>query len=106
MNLFKPVCSAEKIYIHKGEGKVEDLTPPAFNIPNIQAISPSSIRAVSAQGDNSNEELKYTKFLETFLPPSVVIDENDNVVHFFGMYDESLLRRTRKKRSEYPIPSL
>ena len=45
VSLFKPVCSSEKIYIHKGEGKVEDLTPPAFNIPNIQAISPTSIRA-------------------------------------------------------------
>ena len=90
VNLFKPVCSTEKIYIHKGEGKVEDLTPPAFNIPNIQAISPSSIRASNAQGENTENENKYTRFLETFLPPSVVIDENDNVIHFFGSYDDYL----------------
>lgn len=90
VNLFKPVCSAEKIYIHKGEGKVEDLTPPAFNIPNIQAISPSSIRSASMQSDGSDDEAKYTKFLETFLPPSVVIDGNDNIIHFFGSYGDYL----------------
>ena len=39
VSLFKPVCSAEKIYIHKGEGKVEDLAPPTFTIPNIHALS-------------------------------------------------------------------
>ena len=90
VNLFKPVCSAEKIYIHKGEGKVEDLTPPAFNIPNIQAISPSSIRSASMQSDGSDDEAKYTKFLEMFLPPSVVIDGNDNIIHFFGSYGDYL----------------
>ena len=90
VNLFKPVCSAEKIYIHKGEGKVEDLTPPAFNIPNIQAISPASIRQSSSQPQDGATENMYSKFLEAFLPPSVVLDENDNVVHFFGSYDDYL----------------
>ena len=90
MNLFKPVCSAGKIYIHKGEGKVEDLTPPAFNIPNIQAISPTSIRPVTSQPQNDGAENLYTKFLETFLPPSVVLDVEDNVVHFFGAYSDYL----------------
>jgi two-component system CheB/CheR fusion protein len=84
ISLFKPVCSAEKIYLHKGEGKVEDLTPPAFTIPNIQNISPRSIRAGSSQNDDSVTEGLYTKFLEKYLPASVIIDENDNVLHFFG----------------------
>ena len=51
-SVFQPVCSAEKIYIHKGEGKVEDLTPPAFNIPTIQTISLKSIHT----GDGQREE--------------------------------------------------
>ena len=90
VNLFKPVCSAEKIYIHKGDGKVEDLTPPTFNIPNIQAISPSSIRASVKPNDENNGENLYSRFLEKFLPPSVVIDRDDNVVHFFGAYSDYL----------------
>ena len=67
VNLFKPVCSAEKIYIHKGEGKVEDLTPPAFNIPNIQAISPASIRQSSSQPQDGAAENMYSLVAATGL---------------------------------------
>ena len=90
VSLFKPVCSAEKIYLHKGEGKVEDLTPPAFTIPNIQTISPRSIRAGSGQNEDSAAEGLYTKFLERFLPASVVLGEDDSVLHFFGNYADYL----------------
>ena len=90
VNVFKPVCNAEKIYIHKGEGKVEDLTPPAFNIPNIQAISLGSVHAGISQSDDAVPENIYTRFLETFLPASVILDSNDNVIHFFGSYGDFL----------------
>ncbi len=90
VNIFKPVCSAEKIYLHKGEGKVEDLTPPAFNLPNIQAISPKSIRSGSGTNPDDGAEALYTRFLERFLPASVVLDENDTVLHFFGNYQDYL----------------
>lgn len=89
VGLFKPVCGAEKIYIHKGEGKVEDLTPPTFSIPNIQAISLKSIH-MENQNDSSVAEGKYTRFLEAFLPPSVVLNEENTVLHFFGGYDDYL----------------
>ncbi len=87
-NIFKPVCGAEKIYLHKGEGKVEDLTPPTFNIPSIQAISHKSHGLVREKAVNHQRETAYTKFLEAFLPASVVLDENDTVVHFFGSYTD------------------
>ncbi|HIY08780.1 MAG TPA: PAS domain-containing protein [Firmicutes bacterium] len=90
VSLFKPVCSAEKIYVHKREGKVEDLTPPAFNIPNIQAISPRSIRAGNGQREDGAAESLYTKFLERFLPASVVLSEENTVLHFFGSYSDYL----------------
>ena len=90
VSLFKPVCSAEKIYLHKVEGKVEDLTPPTFTIPNIQAISPRSIRAGASQNDDSVAEGLYTKFLERFLPASVIINDEDTVLHFFGNYKDYL----------------
>ena len=87
VNLFKPVCSAEKIYTHKGEGKVEDLTPPTFNIPNIQALSLKRLGNLSAQpGPTADEENVYSHYLETLLPPSVVINGEDTVLHLFGGY--------------------
>ena len=87
-NLFKPVCGPEKIYLHKGEGKVEDLTPPTFSIPNIQAISLRSPFSGNGQREDRSQEEAYTRFLEMFLPASVVLDENDTVIHFFGNYSD------------------
>lgn len=90
VNLFKPVCSAEKIYIHKAEGKVEDLTPPAFNIPNIQAISLKTIRAGMTQSEETAVESRYVRFLERHLPASVVLNADNTVLHFFGSYSDYL----------------
>ena len=90
VSLFKPVCGAEKIYIHKGEGKVEDLTPPTFNIPNIQALSLKRLTSGVSPVDTGESEAMYTKFMETFLPASVVLNEEDNVLHFFGSYSDYL----------------
>ena len=90
VSLFKPMCSAEKIYIHKGEGKVEDLAPPTFNIPNIQAISLRSASISSGPQDDSSVENVYTRCMESFMPASVVLDEENNVLHFFGNYADYL----------------
>ncbi|MBM6927111.1 chemotaxis protein CheB [Pseudoflavonifractor phocaeensis] len=90
VNLFKPVCSAEKIYLHKAEGKVEDLAPPTFSIPNIQNISLKNIHAGMSQNSESAVESRYTRFLERYLPASVVLSENDTVLHFFGSYSDYL----------------
>lgn len=90
VNLFKPVCSAEKIYVHKAEGKVGDLTPPTFNIPNIQNIPLKNIHAGMSQLGESDTESRYTHFLERHLPASVILREDDTVLHFFGNYYDYL----------------
>lgn len=87
-NLFKPVCGPEKIYLHKSEGKVEDLTPPTFSIPNIQTISSHTMLFPGGQQENHDKEIAYTRFLETFLPTSVVVEADDSVIHFFGNYTD------------------
>ena len=90
VNLFKPVCSAEKIYVHKAEGKVEDLAPPTFNIPNIQNISLKSIRAGMSQGEETAVENRYVRFLERHLPATVVLSADNTALHFFGNYSDYL----------------
>ena len=89
-NLFKPVCGPEKIYLHKGEGRVEDLNPPTYTIPTIQAISRKRLGGTGAPSTQSVEENRYTKYLELFLPASVVLDTDDTVLHFFGNYADYL----------------
>ena len=64
--------------------------PPTFNIPNIQNISLKNIHAGMSQNSESAVESRYTRFLERHLPASVVLSENDTVLHFFGSYSDYL----------------
>ncbi len=89
-SVFRPVCSAEKIYIHKGEGKVDEFTPPTFNIPNIRAIAPKTVSIRDRESGEYALETSYIHFLETFLPASAVLNEANNVIHFFGNYTDYL----------------
>ncbi len=88
--VFKLVCAQEKIYIHKGEGKLEDLTPPAFNIPNIQTVAPKTSGIGNREQNEYVMEGIYTRFLEKFLPASVVLNEKNDAIHFFGNYQDYL----------------
>lgn len=89
-NTFTPICSLEKIYVHRGEGKVDEFTPPAFNIPNIHTISPKVSTEMDKNMGEYTLESTYIKFLERFLPASVVLNEANDVVHFFGDYQKFL----------------
>lgn len=88
--VFTPLSAAEKIYVHRSEGRMDDFMPPSFNIPRIHAAS-RSVQGLSPQQDSSFAmESVYTRFLEKFLPASVVIDDQNNVIHFFGNYADYL----------------
>ena len=84
------MCGAEKIYIHKGEGKVEDLTPPYLQHSQYSGAFPQASDQRVSPVDTGESEAMYTKFMETFLPASVVLNEEDNVLHFFGSYSDYL----------------
>ena len=85
-SVFQPACSAEKIYIHNGAGKMDNLTPTSFNMPNIQTIQPKRPSSESGPISRYTLETVYTRFLEKFLPASVVLNERNDVIHFFGNY--------------------
>lgn len=87
-NVFRTVCSAEKIYVHKGEGKVDEFVPQSFHIPSIHTAPPRMSSVMDREQIAYNDERSYTQFLEGFLPASVVLDEANNVVHFFGNYQD------------------
>ncbi|MDO5146750.1 MAG: chemotaxis protein CheB [Eubacteriales bacterium] len=89
-NIFRPICRTEKIYIHKGEGKLENLTPFTFNMPNIQAVELKKMNSNDSRLSPVSKEELYTDFLEAFLPASVVVDDDNNIIHFFGEYTDFL----------------
>ncbi|WP_300718400.1 chemotaxis protein CheB [uncultured Desulfovibrio sp.] len=88
--VFTPLSIAEKIYVHRSDGKMDDLMPPVFNIPKIQTTMPSASSLAQREESNFALESIYTRFLERFLPASVILDEQNNVIHFFGNYSDYL----------------
>ncbi len=88
--VFTPLAAAEKIYVHRSDGKMDDFMPPSFNIPRVHAESRSVQDADRQQDCAYAMENVYTRFLEKFLPASVVIDDQNNVIHFFGNYADYL----------------
>lgn len=88
--VFTPFSITEKIYMHRSDGKMDNLTPPAFNIPSIKTAVPSMAERSSQTEDNFAQEDIYSRFLERFLPASVILDEQNNIIHFFGNYADYL----------------
>lgn len=85
-DVFKPACSAEKIYIHNSAGKVENLTAPAFSIPSFQPAVPAVVSMQSLENQEFKMETVYTRFMEKYMPASLVLNEANEVLHFFGNY--------------------
>lgn len=89
-NVFQPACSTEKIYIHNGAGKMENPAPTSFSVPNVQTVPPKRMAGESQSTSGYALEAVYTQYLERFLPASVVINERNDVIHFFGGYMDYL----------------
>lgn len=85
-DVFVPVCGTERIYAHLGEGKMPDSVQTAYSVQI--PPTPTSVSAAlhDIREDGEDADKLYSTFLERFLPPSVVIDENNQAVHFFGDY--------------------
>ena len=85
-DVFVPVCGTERIYAHLGEGKMPDSVQTAYSVQI--PPTPTSVSAAlhDIREDGEDADKLYSTFLGRFLPPSVVIDENNQAVHFFGDY--------------------
>ncbi len=83
-SVFKPVANTEKIYVHHAEGRAEDLQPPVFTVPNILPQVQISGTGVQHKADRKDMEDVYLQFMERFLPASIIINSNNEIVHFFG----------------------
>ena len=69
---------------------MDEFAPIAFNIPNVQNVSPRISSVLDRESGDYTLESTYVHFLENFLPASVVVNEANNVIHFFGNYQDYL----------------
>ena len=87
-DVFKPACSAEKIYVHNSSGKTENLMTPTFHVPSFQPVTPRLVNMPGIDKQEYEMESVYTSFLEKYMPASLVLNEANNVLHFFGNYTD------------------
>lgn len=87
-DVFKPACSAEKIYVHNSSGKTENLMTPTFHVPSFQPVTPRLVNMPGVDKQEYEMESVYTSFLEKYMPASLVLNEANNVLHFFGNYTD------------------
>ena len=87
-DVFKPACSAEKIYVHNSSGKIENLMTPTFHVPSFQPVTPRLVNMPGIDKQEYEMESVYTSFLEKYMPASLVLNEANNVLHFFGNYTD------------------
>ncbi|HIQ73926.1 MAG TPA: PAS domain-containing protein [Candidatus Cottocaccamicrobium excrementipullorum] len=85
-DVFKPACSVEKIYIHNSAGKMDNTVAPAFSIPSFQPSVPAVVNMQNMDNREYKLESIYTRFMEKYMPASLVLDESNEVLHFFGSY--------------------
>lgn len=83
-SVFKAVATMEKIYVHYAEGKAEDLQPPVFSVPNILPQVQIAGTNIPRKTNSQNEESVYLQFMERFLPASIIVNNNNDIVHLFG----------------------
>lgn len=89
-SLFKPVGGAERIYMHEAEGSTEELSAPSFRIPHVTPDILQQAPVSSGEQQEMPQDTMYSRFLEKFLPASVVINSDNSVLHFFGNYSDYL----------------
>lgn len=65
---------------------MDEFMPPVFNIPSFQNVSPRTSSISDRDLGDYTLESTYVHFLESFLPASVIVNEANNVIHFFGNY--------------------
>lgn len=83
-SVFKPIATVEKIYVHQSDGKADDLQPPVFTVPNIlPQVQISGVGTTQSEKQQKLEDM-YVHFLERYLPASVVVNANNDIIHFFG----------------------
>lgn len=85
-DVFKPACSVEKIYIHNSAGKTDNLMTPTFHVPSFQPVTHHSVNVPGMEKQEYELEKVYTEFLEKYMPASLVLNEANTVIHFFGNY--------------------
>ncbi len=89
-DVFVPICPLEKIYKHNSDGHAPEISPITYSTPKVYPIQASDTDDSRIDRAYSGTEEPLVEFLEDYMPPAVVIDDNNNLVHIFGDFGKFL----------------
>ena len=87
--VFTPVCHMEKIYRHNAAAHAPEYGHISFMTPKVPS-TPLSYEHTTEEKSLDNVDGAYCHFLESFLPPSAVLNEHNDIVHIFGDFEHYL----------------
>jgi two-component system CheB/CheR fusion protein len=84
-DIYTPLCQNEKIFIHNASGHAPKDMNIRYHVPPIDGdfVAPQPHAESSAQEEDSAEVLRL-EVLEKFMPPCLLIDEQNLIRHVFG----------------------
>ena len=82
--VFVPVSIAEKIYVHDAKAKVPALAPIPFTMPRMYAARANMVNEIVEEHVEVPRERQYLELFEVYMPPAVVVDAKNDIVHTFG----------------------
>ena len=88
--VFTPICPLEKIYKHNTEGHATEIAPITYSTPRVYPALQPGVDEVRCEKAFTVSEEPYVEFLEDFMPPAVVINDSNNLVHIFGDFGKFL----------------
>ena len=87
--VFKAISACDRIFAHVSDEKAsEAMYLPAFGSERVSARSEGVVSNLRRKDPFFSNV--YTRFLERFLPASLVVDADDSIVHFFGGINDYL----------------
>jgi two-component system CheB/CheR fusion protein len=84
-DIYVPVCPNEKIFMHNANAHIPKELSIRYQMPPIDGdLSPQPPRNDTQTSDENNAETLHLEILEKFLPPCLLVDEQNIIRHIFG----------------------
>jgi two-component system CheB/CheR fusion protein len=82
-DIFNPLCPNERIFMHDAAGHVPKDVKVRYSIPSLDERELPQAKRPLSDVDDDEEELRI-EILEEYMPPCLLVDEQNRIVHVFG----------------------
>ncbi|MCH3942157.1 MAG: chemotaxis protein CheB [Atopobiaceae bacterium] len=82
-DIFNPLCPPERIFVHDTSGHVPKDVKIRYSIPALEESELPIAKSTLPEMEDEEGELRL-EVLEEYMPPCLLVDEQNRIVHVFG----------------------